>query len=177
MSEFAGAIAGLNAAYGALKGAIAARDNALVQTAQIDLQEKLLNASTMALSQLQSSHALELEAQKLRAELLQANARIQEVERELEKRGAYVIAQPAPGQWARLPVGTVAGTPENTTYFCATCYADGKEVPLKYQRPGAGYSALLVCPKEAKHTLNLGGALPRNPQRSAGIATRPVPRW
>lgn len=170
MSEFAGAIAGLNAAYNVLKGAVAARDDALIKTAQIDLQEKLLNASTMALSQLQSSHALELEAQQLRAELLQANARIQEVERELEKRGAYRMAQPAPGQWARLPVDEVPGPPDSTAYFCATCYADGKEVPLKFRPPGAGYHALLICPKEGSHSLTLGGALPRNPQRSAGIS-------
>lgn len=177
MNEIAGAIAGLNLAFNVLKGAVAARDESLIRSAQIDLQEKLLSASTTALSQVQSTHALELEAQQLRAQLVQANARIQEVERELEKRGAYTLTQPAPGQWARLPVGEVAGSPDSTAYFCATCYGDGKEVPLKYRKPSAGYHALLICPKENAHTLVLGGALPRNPQRSAGIATHPTPRW
>ncbi|RYF41079.1 MAG: hypothetical protein EOO27_46810 [Comamonadaceae bacterium] len=166
MSEIAGAFAGLNLAFNVLKGAVAARDDSLIKSAQIDLQEKLLSASTTALSQVQSTHALELEAQQLRTQLLQAQTRVQEVERELEKRSAYTMAQPAPGQWARLPVNGVAGPPDSTAYFCATCYADGKEVPLKYRPPGAGHHALLICPKEGGHSLTLGGALPRNPPRS-----------
>lgn len=173
MNEIAGAITGLTTAYNVLKAAVTARDDAMVKAAQIDMQEKLLNVSTMALSQLQSSHALELEAQELRAKLLQANAHIQDVERRLENRGAYVIAQPAPGQFARLPVGEFAGPADSTAYFCATCYADGKEVPLRYSKPGPGINALLTCPMDRKHSLNLGGALPvQSRQRSAGIATR-----
>lgn len=168
MNEIAGAFAGLNLAFNVLKGALAARDDSLIKSAQIDLQEKLLSASTTALSQVQSTHALELEAQQLRTQLLQAQARVQEVERELENRSAYKLAQPAAGQWARLPVGEVAGPPDSTAYFCATCYGDGKEVPLKYRQPGAGTHALLICPKDSAHSLVLGGALPRNPARSVG---------
>ncbi|MFN7155068.1 MAG: hypothetical protein ACK4OE_15395 [Acidovorax sp.] len=174
MNEIAGAIAGLNLAFNVLKGAMAARDDALIKAAQIDLQEKLLNASTTALSQVQSTHALELEAQQLRADLVQANARVQAVERELEKRGAYKMAQPAPGQWARLPVGAVAGSPEDTAYFCATCYSEGKEVPLQYRKAGPGYNAGLYCQVSQGHSLNLGGALPAPPRQRTAIAT---PRW
>lgn len=169
------AITGLTATYNVLKGAIAARDDAMVKSAQAELQEKLLDISTTALTQVQSTHALELEAQKLRTQLIQADARVQEVERELEKRTAYDIAQPAPGQWARIPVGVTPGEPSSTTYFCAACYADGKEVPLQYTKAGPGYSAGLHCQLDKGHSLNLGGALPAPPrQRMVGIAT---PRW
>lgn len=169
------ALTGFTAAYQALKGAIAARDDALIQKSQLELQEKLLNISMTALSQIQCMHALELEAQKLRTELLEANGKLQEAHRELEKRSAYQIAQPAPGQWARIPVGTDPSHPESTTYFCATCYADGKEIPLQYSKAGPGYSAFLTCPVDKAHLLNLGGALPRPPRRSVTIT--PNTRW
>lgn len=154
------AITGLTATYNVLKGAIAARDDAMIKSAQAELQEKLLDISTTALTQIQSTHALELEAQKLRTQLIKADARVQEIERELEKRTAYEIAQPAPGQWARVPVGTAAGSPETTTYFCATCYAEGKEIPLQYRAAQPGYSAVLKCHVNKSHQLDLGGALP-----------------
>ena len=174
MTEIAGAMASLNLAFNVLKGAMAARDDALIKTAQIDLQEKLLSASTTALSQVQSTHTLELEAQQLRADLIQANARIQEIERELEKRGAYALAQPVPGQWARIPVGVTPDTPENTAYFCATCYSDGKEVPLQYRKAKPGFNAALLCQANKEHSLNLGGALPAPPPRTMVVTT---PRW
>lgn len=168
MTEIAGAIASLNLAFNILRGAVEARDDAKIKAAQIDLQEKLLSASTTALSQVQSTHALELEAQTLRTELEQAKARVQTVERELEKRSAYTMAQPAPGKWARIPVGTTAGEPSTTAYFCAACYATGKEVPLQHKNASPGFPAYLVCPMEGTHTLDLGGALPRPPRRITG---------
>jgi hypothetical protein len=169
------AVTGLTAAYQVLRGAIAARDDALIQRAQYDLQEKLLTVSATALTQLQATHALELETQKLRTELVQADARVQEKERELEKRTAYKMAQPAPGIWARIPVDATAGEPESTAYFCATCYADGKEVPLQYRKAGPGYHAGLYCQVNKDHVLNLGGALPApTPRRLVGVTN---PRW
>lgn len=160
------AITGLTATYQVLKGAIAARDEALVKNAQHELQEKLWGMSTTALTHIQALNALELEAQKLRFQLQEAHGRQHSLEAELKQRVAYALAQPAPGKWAYMSVGTLPDQPHNTTYFCAACYAVHLEVPLQYSPAGPGCDAMLRCANSPKHMLALGGALPSPPQRT-----------
>lgn len=143
-----------------LSTAISARDDAKIQAAQIEVRKKLQEALDMSFSQIQAKHGLELEAQELRTKLGDMYRRNQELEHELEQRRAYKLAQPGPGKWAYLPVEDDAGPPETTAYFCAACKAEHREVPLQYKAPDYGVNAVLVCPLDRRHALELGGALP-----------------
>lgn len=176
MQEIAGLIAAANSAYTLLSTAISARDDAKVRSAQAEVQQKLGDALSMSISQLQTTHALELEAQKLRTELVEVQRRNQELAHELEQRRAYKLAQPAPGKWAYLRVEDEAGPPETTAYFCATCKAKGQEVPLQHKPATPGFDALLKCSVDKAHHLDLGGALPIPIQRSSPQAHNPFAR-
>lgn len=116
---------------------------------------------------MQNAHTLELEAQKLRTQLVEADARCQGLEAQLKQRAAYKLSQAAPGQWAYTLKGEACGTPETTTYFCPACYAVHLEMPMQYLPAGPGTQAMLNCANSTKHALLLGGALPRPPKRSS----------
>ena len=174
MNEIIGAISALKTTVDLMSMAVAARDNAKIQAAQMTLTEQTSRALDMAISQLQAKHAIELEAQKLRTELVEANARTQELERQLERRRMYTLAQPAPGKWAYTHLDTQPGPPETTAYFCAACYATQREVPLQFKKAGPGQDAYLSCSVEPKHSLNLGGATPEPP---APRINYPQTRW
>lgn len=157
MADIGTAIASLTATAKLLRGA---RDDAKIRDAQIELQQRLSDALTTARSQMQTTHALELEAQQLRTAKLELQAQVEELKRDLEKRLIYRKAQPVPGKWAYLAASDLQDTPATTAYVCSNCYANGKEVLLQYEAAGAGYEAELVCPVDTKHVLRLGGALP-----------------
>lgn len=165
MPDLGTAIASISATFNVLKGAMAARDEHLISNAQMELQQKLNDALAMTLTHIQTTHALELEAQKLRAALVQADAQQKELEAKLEKRAHYELSQPALGKWAYTLVGKRTEDAQRTTYFCAACYAQHLEVPLQHVAAGPGSSAMLRCPNSPKHALSLGGALPGQPQR------------
>ncbi|MDP4074216.1 hypothetical protein [Acidovorax sp. A1169] len=154
------AISAARFSYDLLSVAIAARDEAKIKSAQQELNERLTSALNTTLSQVQTMHALELETQKLRTELVETKGKNLELVREIEKRRGYVLAQPAPGKWAYTAPGSETGSPESTAYFCATCYAEKREIPLQYSKPRVHVEAWLNCPMERKHSLSLGGALP-----------------
>lgn len=161
MSDLVTAITAATTAFNLLKGAVAMRDEKLVATAQAEMQLKLNEASAMSFSQLQDMHSLELETQKLRTELGKANAREERLLAEIEQRRRYKLAQPAPGKWANLRVEDAPGPPETTAYFCTSCQAEKREVPLQFKAPSPGMSGYLICPVERRHSLDLGGSLPQ----------------
>lgn len=174
MADLGSAIASISTAFNILKGAVAARDDALITSAQNEMQQRLNDALGMTLSQLQTIHSLELEAQKLRTELEQANSREQRLKSEIEQRRAYKLEQPAPGKWAYVRVEDHAGPPDATAYFCASCKAEHREVPLQYKAATQHYGPLLVCPLERRHTMEIGPALPqsRSPKQNDAFARR-----
>lgn len=162
MADITGAISGIATTFKVLRGAIDARDDALIRNAQIDMQQQLLEALSTAASQIQTVNALELEAQQLRTQLVQANALHQEAKRELKKRVAYKLAQPAPDKWAYVLASETGTSTETTTYFCATCYAEHLEVPMQYL---GGNARTLRCTINGKHSIHIPGDTPPAPQR------------
>ncbi len=162
MSDLGTAITAATTAFNLLKGAVAVRDEKLIAAAQAEMLLKLNEASAMSFSQLRDMHSLELETQKLRTELEKANTREQRLLAEIEQRRRYKLAQPAPGIWANLRIEDAPGPPDSTAYFCASCQADKREVPMQFKAASAGTSAYLICPMERRHALNLGGALPQS---------------
>lgn len=159
MADISTAITAIATAFGFLKTAVAARDEALITTTQAEIQRQLQEASAMSLTQLRDMHSLELETQKLRTELEKAHAREHRLHAEIEQSRRYKLAQPAPGVWANLRIEDTPGPPDSTAYFCASCQADKREVPMQFKAASAGTSAYLICPMERRHALNLGGAL------------------
>ncbi|RYE43833.1 MAG: hypothetical protein EOP24_26680 [Hyphomicrobiales bacterium] len=176
MADLSTAITAISASVKMLMGAVDARDNALIQKAQYEVQEQLRETLTTSFSQLQTMNALELEAQTLRRQLVEADSREQKLIRELEERSAYRRAQPAPGKWAYVASDQPDATTETTAYFCAACHAEGKHVVLQYHAPRPGIHAFLECAIAQAHRVVLGGALPSSP-KPPRYAVQPTPRW
>lgn len=149
------ALAAAKGAYDLVAIGIAARDDAKVKSALADLQAKLLDALSIAVTQVQSTHALELEVHKLRMEAVKAEARNAELERQLEQRSQYKLTEIAPGKLAQElvePAGSKASSPK---YFCATCYGEGREIPLQFFANPLSGGAQFFCPSNKSHSIYL----------------------
>lgn len=142
-------------AYDLLAVGVAARDQAKVDAAMADLRQELTSAISMSLAQVRATHALELEVQQLRMESIQAQARYAEMERQLEKRSQYVLSEVSPGKWVRELLETGGDAMGRPKYFCATCYSDGKEVPLQFSAESPYFPATLKCRAKNGHDLSL----------------------
>ena len=155
------ALAAAKGAYDLVTIGVAARDDAKVKSALADLQAKLLDALTIAVTQVQSTHALELELQKLRMEAIKAEARQAELERQLEQRSQYKLTEIAPGKWVRELVEPAEADMGSPKYFCATCYGEGREIPLEFvpddRHPGGQF---LCLSRGSEHTLYVQKAQP-----------------
>ena len=152
------ALAAAKGAYDLVAIGIAARDDAKVKSALADLQAKLLDALVIATTQVQSTHALELELQKLRMEAIKAEARQAELERQLEQRSQYKLTEVAPGKWVRELMEPTEPAMGNPKYFCATCYGEGKEIPLQFIPNGKYTSSHWHCKAKAGHDVYVDSA-------------------
>lgn len=152
------ALAAAKGAYDLVAIGIEARDDAKVKSALADLQAKLLDALSMAVTQVQSTHALELEVQKLRMEAIQADARQAELKRQLEQRSQYKLTEIAPGKLVRELVEPTEAQMGNPKYFCATCYGEGREIPLEFSAKDQYGCSQFACNSNSNHTLYLGKA-------------------
>jgi hypothetical protein len=149
------AIAAAKGAYDLVAVGIAARDDAKVKSALADLQAKLLDALSIAVTQVQSTHTLELELQKLRVDAIKAEARQAELERQLEQRSQYKLTEVAQGKLVRELVEPSKAKVSNPKYFCATCYGEGREIPLNFIAKDLYGGSQLSCPTNKQHTLHL----------------------
>lgn len=150
------ALAAAKGAYDLVAIGVAARDDAKVKSALADLQAKLLDALSIAVTQVQSTHALELEVQKLRMEAVKAEARQSELERQLEQRQQYKLTEVAPGKWVRELVEPAEANMGSPKYFCATCYGEGREIPLDFSPANKYGGAQLSCNSNGNHAVFLG---------------------
>lgn len=150
------ALAAIKATYDLLSISVAARDEAKVQLAMSDLLSRLMDASNTALAQIQATHALEMEVQQLRMQAIQAQTRHAELEAQLKQRSQYKLTEVAPGKWVRELIEPT-DTPEGSRkYFCATCYGQGREIPLEFVKADQYGSAQLLCAAGSNaHTLYL----------------------
>ncbi len=120
------------AAYDLAAVAIQARDDVKIQSAMVDLREKMWDMSATGLTQVEALHRLELETQKLRMKLADAERAKAELEAKLEEETKYQITEIRPGVWAYCLVDHANAPVEQRPNFCATCYSNGKKVPLRY---------------------------------------------
>jgi len=150
------ALTAIKATYDLLSVSVAARDDAKIKIAMSDLLSRLVDASNTALTQIQATHTLEMEVQQLRVQAIQAQARHAELEAQLKQRSQYKLTEVAPGKWVRElmePADAPKGTPK---YFCATCYGEGREIPLEFVKADQyGNSQLLCAAASHAHTLQV----------------------
>lgn len=149
------ALAATKAAYDLVALGVAARDEAKVNSALVDLQARLLDALVIATTHVQSMNTLELEVQKLRMEAIEADARQAELERQIKQRSQYKLTEVAPGKLVRELVESTEGQVGNPKYFCATCYGEGREIPLQFHPKPLTGGPKIECPSNDKHSIYL----------------------
>ena len=120
------------AAYDLATVAIQARDDVKIQSAMADLRERIWDMSSTGLTQVQALHSLELETQKLRMQLADAERTKADLEAKLEEESKYQITEIRPGVWAYCLVDQINAPVEQRPNFCSACYSSGKKVPLRY---------------------------------------------
>lgn len=148
------ALSAIKATYDLLSIGVAARDDAKVKNAMSDLLSRLMDASNTALTQIQATHALEMQVQQLRMEAVQAQARQAELEAQLKQRSQYKLTEVATGKWVRELVEPANTSKGSRKYFCATCYGEGREIPLEFVKADQYGSPQLLClSKGTAHTL------------------------
>lgn len=126
------ALTAAKAAYDLASVAMQARDDAKAQSAMAELREKLWEMSTMGFAQVQTLHSLELEVQKLRMELADAQRQNKDLEAELKEQIQYQPAEIHPGVWAYTRVEDAEKPVQSRPNFCSACYGEGKKTPLRY---------------------------------------------
>lgn len=147
------ALTAARAAYELASVAIDARDDAKIKEAMHELREKLWDTSNTAFSQLQALHSLELETQKLRMQLAEAEREKVQLHTQIKERAMHPLAQVRPGIWAHIRAEDSEKAVEDRPHFCAACYSNGKVVPLRYFKAHGELSESWNCPHEGGHRL------------------------
>ena len=158
------------AAYDLATVAIQARDDVKIQSAMADLRERIWDMSGTGLTQVQALHSLELETQKLRMQLADAERANTELEAKLEEQSKYQITEIRPGVWAYCLVDHANTPVEQRPNFCAACYSNGKKVPLRYYAALGTRLESFQCSVDDGHTF-------RNRDAEFNKAQRRVSHW
>lgn len=162
------ALTAAKAAYDLAAVAIQARDEGKTQAAMADLREKLWEMSTTGLSQVEALHRLEIETQKLRTQLAEAERAHAELQAKFSEDSKYPIVEISPGVWARTLADKLATPACDRPNFCATCYANDKKVPLRYFPALGDRRETWKCTEDEAHTYRNNDAA----RRPLGTAIR-----
>lgn len=137
MIELTGALASAKAAYDLLKSAFAARDEALIKSAMVELQQKHVELGESAMALLDKAFSLQtalIEANNENAELKMASA----------KRDAYVLHEIKTGAFCYTAKPS-AENAEPPHYLCQICWDKGVKSVLKFQPASRYYVAMYRC--------------------------------
>lgn len=137
------AIAAAGAGLQLIKGSIAARDDAKVQAALFDVQERLLAISTASL-------ALVGDAARFQALLHEAQREKRELEAKLEERAAYTLHEIRPGAFCYAAKPEADGLQPHH-YLCQLCYDKGIKSVLRARID----QSALVCIESSSHNIAL----------------------
>ena len=124
MLEISGALAGARATVEAIKLGIEARDDAKVKAALVDLQAKLVEAMSTALSLVEKNAALQ-------AALSEAQREKADIQRKVEERASYTLHEIAPGTFVYASQPGSGGRQEPQHYLCQACYDKGTKSILR----------------------------------------------
>lgn len=151
---FVEALGAAKTAYDFVALAIKARDAAKIQAAMADLREKLWEISNTGLSQLQTLHSLELEAQKLRVKLAESERVHRDLEAKIKEEAQYQITEVCPGGWAYMLISDMDKPVNSRPYFCPACHSNGKKVPMRHYQAQGQLAESWTCMVDNGHRLN-----------------------
>lgn len=141
--ELSAALSALSQGFTVIKGAIAARDDAKVTAALIDMSERLMNAYSAGLDAAANAGSLQSQLSAAQAEIAQLRGR-------LEERDAYVLHEIRPGAFTYTWKG-VAGGGQPAHHLCQPCFDDGRKVVLQGNLDGDR----LRCTLHQAHNITL----------------------
>lgn len=148
MIDIASAISLTSGLLGAAKTAIAARDEAKAQQAIADVQMKLLDVSTAALSLIQTNISLTDEIRLLKDENKQLQMKASE-------REGYTLSEISSGVYAYKSKPSEEGTDPPLHYMCQPCYDKGVKSVLRLHRHDADQWTAVHrswhCPENRHH--------------------------
>lgn len=149
MIDIAAAISSTSTLLGIAKGALAARDDAKAQQAITDVQLKLLDVSTAALSLSQTNIALTDEIRLLKDQAHQAQMKTRD-------RDGYEIAEVCPGAHAYKSKPAKEGASVPLHYLCQPCYDKGVKAMLRFHQT-EGWGKEWACPENEAHNIRQYG--------------------
>lgn len=152
--EFATGISAAKAALEALQLAQKARDQAKIDAATLDLKERLMAMSDLALDFMERGNALVTENARLvmaNAELLQAKTQLEE---RIRERQSYVLHQARPGAFVYANQPGVHGDHSPAHYLCQPCYDHGTKSVLRYTGPDEWTHGKWTCPADPRHSFS-----------------------
>lgn len=138
MVEIGTAIASARALIDIAKAGLEARDDAKVQAALIDLNAKLLDASTAALDSLSKASKLHVELSQLK----EAHASLQ---RRLDEKDSYRLSSVAFGKHAYELKPELAQQGNQHHYVCQGCFDAGKKFVLQFDS-SEHFGSSFFCP-------------------------------
>jgi hypothetical protein len=147
MMEINTALASARLLLGLAKAGLDARDDAKVKAALADLQEKLYDATSAALSMAEKAAALQTALSDLQREKADLQAKALD-------RGKYRLEQLRPGAFALASKPADEGGEAPAHYLCQACDGEGFKAILQASPDGS----LLRCPREPQHSIKLRAA-------------------
>ena len=141
------------AAYDLTTVAIQARDDVKIQSAMADLREKIWDMSGTGLTQMQALHSLELETQKLRVQLADAERAKAQLEAQLKEEAQYQITEVCPGGWAYMLVSDTDKPVQDRPHFCPVCNANSKKMPMRHYQAQGQLAESWTCMADSGHRL------------------------
>ncbi|MEN8511975.1 hypothetical protein [Burkholderia sp. RS02] len=165
IATISSAIAGVRNAYELTKTAIAARDDAKLAEARIELTDRIVDVQSAAVTLQEKLTNARSEIDGLKDQLRSANEKIAELERKRAVREQYVLEELAEGVFALASVDRdTSNHPPH--YVCQPCM-DNNSVTAILQQTGKYGTIKLKCPvcsteyRTGKHVphpqLNTGG--------------------
>lgn len=142
--DIATAISSTATLLGIAKGALESRDDQKAQQAITQVQSKLLEVTTAALSLSQTNIALTEEIRELRRAA-------EDAERIAAERSGYELAEITDGSFAYRSVGSESSSPIH--FLCQPCYDKTTKSVLR-RRTGAYGDTFWECPENLAHRID-----------------------
>jgi hypothetical protein len=150
MLEITGALTAARTLADLAKTALDARDAAKATAAVIELQSKLVDATSAALAMAEKAYALQ-------ASLSEAQREKAEIEAKVKDRGMYTLHELRPGAFAYTVKPGEDGT-QPVHYLCQACYDKGVKAMLRFVPAQPGRDTHYTCPEGGiPHTITVPG--------------------
>jgi len=145
--DFASAISGVGSMLQIATTAIQARDDSKAKQAIADVQMKLFELLTAALSMTEKNISLLNEVMDLQEKL-------QAIESKNNERSGYVLVQVTPGSWAYESRSSSEGEGSQAHHLCQPCYDKGTKSILRRMEEAFGIK-FMQCPENKDHRIEL----------------------